>query len=92
MQANHALAEAGRALHSRRMISGWGLYPRAASEILAADAPETLPALLRGRQGVIARGGGRAYGDAAVGLRATCLTGGLDRMRGFDPATGPRPA
>ncbi|GJE71147.1 FAD-binding oxidoreductase [Methylorubrum podarium] len=88
MQANHALAEAGRALHSRRMISGWGLYPRAASEILAADAPETLPALLRGRQGVIARGGGRAYGDAAVGLRATCLTGGLDRMRGFDPATG----
>ncbi|QDI80396.1 FAD-binding oxidoreductase [Methylorubrum populi] len=71
-----------------RPVSGWGGYPRAASEMLAADAPETLPALLRGRRGVIARGGGRAYGDAAVGLRTTVLTGALDRIRGFDPATG----
>ncbi|KQQ12191.1 oxidoreductase [Methylobacterium sp. Leaf123] len=69
-------------------MSGWGRYPRAASEILVADAPETLPALLRGRRGVIARGAGRAYGDAAVGQRTTCLTGALDRLRSFDPATG----
>lgn len=88
MHANPALADAGPEARSLRAISGWGRYPRAASEILAADAPETLPALLSGRRGVIARGAGRAYGDAAVGQRTTCLTGALDRIRGFDPATG----
>lgn len=88
MHANPALTDAGPEVRSLRAISGWGRYPRAASEILAADGPETLPALLRGRRGVIARGAGRAYGDAAVGQRTTCLTGALDRIRGFDPATG----
>lgn len=88
MHANLTLTEARPEAHSSRMISGWGRYPRAASEILAADSPETLPALLHGRRGVIARGAGRAYGDAAVGRRTTVLTGALDRLRGFDPASG----
>ena len=88
MLATPALAEAGPEAQSLRTLSGWGRYPRAASEILAADAPGTLPILLRGRRGVIARGAGRAYGDAAVGQRTTVLTGALDRLRGFDPATG----
>ena len=88
MLATPALAETGPAAQGLRTLSGWGRYPRASSEILAADAPGTLPMLLRGRRGVIARGAGRAYGDAAVGQRTTVLTGALDRLRGFDPATG----
>ena len=86
MSPRHAVA--GSEARNLRPISGWGRYPQAASEILAADAPATLPALLHGRRGLIARGGGRAYGDAAIGQRITVLTGALDRMRGFVPASG----
>jgi FAD/FMN-containing dehydrogenase len=38
--------------------------------------------------GFVARGNGRAYGDAAIGERATLVTRRLDRIRAFDPATG----
>jgi FAD/FMN-containing dehydrogenase len=40
------------------------------------------------RTGLVARGNGRAYGDAAIGERVTLLTKGLDRIRTFDPVTG----
>ena len=69
-------------------LSGWGGYPRFASERVEARDVPSLPALVAGRAGLIARGGGRAYGDAAVGRAVTLMTGGLDRMRSFDPASG----
>jgi len=38
--------------------------------------------------GLVARGNGRAYGDAAIGERATLVTRRLDRIRAFDPSSG----
>jgi decaprenylphospho-beta-D-ribofuranose 2-oxidase len=69
-------------------LAGWGNYPRIATERLAPRRPAAVPALLTGRNGLIARGQGRAYGDAAIGMAATLSSHGLDRMRGFDTATG----
>jgi FAD/FMN-containing dehydrogenase len=38
--------------------------------------------------GSVARGNGRAYGDAAIGERITLSTRSLDRIRSFDRSTG----
>ncbi|WP_435170246.1 FAD-binding oxidoreductase [Falsirhodobacter sp. 1013] len=40
------------------------------------------------RRGLVARGNGRAYGDAAIGTRVTLGALGLDRMKAFDPESG----
>jgi decaprenylphospho-beta-D-ribofuranose 2-oxidase len=69
-------------------LSGWGRYPKHETDLVAAANPAALPEILRGRDGIVARGNGRAYGDAAIGERATLATGRLDRMRSFDPETG----
>jgi FAD/FMN-containing dehydrogenase len=45
-------------------------------------------AATRDGDGIVARGSGRAYGDAAIGAIATLSTIGLDRVIGFDPTTG----
>jgi FAD/FMN-containing dehydrogenase len=47
-----------------------------------------VPELLRGHSGLVARGNGRAYGDAAIGERVTLSTRRLDRFRSFDPGSG----
>ena len=70
------------------MLSGFGRYPRVESEVVTARGPDHLAAVLKGLEGFVARGNGRAYGDAAIGERATVLMRGLDRMRAFDPSTG----
>lgn len=69
-------------------LSGWGRYPRHATELLEPAAPGAVPNLMQAHQGIIARGNGRAYGDAAVGERVTLGCTRLDRMRSFDPGTG----
>ena len=69
-------------------LSGWGRYPRHDSLLVAAGEPEKLASLLRGLPAYVARGNGRAYGDAAVGAEATFDTTRLNRMRRFDPAAG----
>ena len=72
-------------------LQGWGrsslspclaARPERLRELHAAlDAPE-------GRT-LIAHGGGRSYGDAALNTDgAVVVTGRLDRILGFDPATG----
>ncbi|MBL6079447.1 FAD-binding oxidoreductase [Belnapia sp. T18] len=72
-------------------LQGWGrsslspclaARPERLRELRAAlDAPE-------GRT-LIAHGGGRSYGDAALNTDgAVVVTGRLDRILGFDPATG----
>lgn len=73
----------------RAELSGWGLFPRAVCRVAPAT-PERLRALLRDRDAppVIARGAGRAYGDAALlsdGLVCTVPLGGEVRI---DPRTG----
>jgi hypothetical protein len=69
-------------------LCGWGRHPRHESKVVAATTPSAVPLLQRGIDGLIARGNGRAYGDAAIGLRATLSMGMLDRMLAFDPGSG----
>jgi decaprenylphospho-beta-D-ribofuranose 2-oxidase len=65
-------------------LSGWGNYPTASTELLAPPTPAGIRVCLVERSGVIARGAGRAYGDAAVGTQFTVSSLGLHRMRSFD--------
>ncbi len=69
------------------LTAGWGGYPRAESRWLRAHQAGDIAQTLKAGP-VIARGAGCAYGDAAIGDPATLMTGGLDRMIDFDPATG----
>lgn len=69
-------------------LSGWGRYPRHPSVVLNPASPTELPSLMAAHSGLVARGNGRAYGDAAIGETTTIVTLGLDRIRAFDPTTG----
>ena len=69
------------------LTAGWGGYPRAESRWLRSHAAGDVAAMLAAGP-LVARGGGCAYGDAAIGCDATLMTAGLDRMIDFDPASG----
>jgi decaprenylphospho-beta-D-ribofuranose 2-oxidase len=69
-------------------LSGWGNYPRAKTELLAPQRPAGVGDCLIERSGIVARGAGRAYGDAAIGTQFTMSSLGLNRMRSFNPADG----
>lgn len=69
-------------------LAGWGNYPRIPTEQLVPARAEAIAPLLAGRSGLVARGQGRAYGDAAVGMATTLTSSRLNRMRRFDPASG----
>lgn len=68
-------------------LSGWGLYPRRSTRLQRAARPADVPASLD-PAGTVARGNGRAYGDAAIGLSTTIDMRRLDRLIAFDDATG----
>ncbi|RFB85534.1 oxidoreductase [Rhizobium leguminosarum bv. trifolii] len=67
-------------------MEGWGRYPRHESEVLHCRVPEALGKIVASRPGLIARGNGRSYGDAAIGENSTLMCGGLNRMKSFDTA------
>lgn len=73
------------------MLTGWGRTARA--DTLAAR-PERITDAVRALReglphGLIAHGGGRSYGDAALnGGGRTLLTGRLDRLLSFDESSG----
>ena len=69
-------------------LSGWGRYPRANCHSFAATSREQVLRTIAGQPRLIARGNGRAYGDAALNPGATLLMRGCDRVLDFDPATG----
>jgi FAD/FMN-containing dehydrogenase len=70
-----------------RELSGWGRYPRYRTRLLSPRDAAGAAHAHRGT-GLVARGNGRAYGDAAVGQATTLSMLGLDRMRAFDARTG----
>jgi len=68
-------------------LSGWGRYPRQDCRLLRPadlDAVAGLPAATP----LIARGNGRAYGDAALGVPDTLAMRAFNRMLSFDPGRG----
>src|ERR1700731_2828289 len=70
-------------------LTGWGRYPLSESDILRPEKIAELQAIVTGNAtSLIARGAGRAYGDAALNdhNRVVDLTR-LDRMLSFDPST-----
>ena len=71
-----------------REVTGWGRFPVVETEWIAPSGRLAALEAARAREGLIARGNGRAYGDAAIGARSTLLMTGLDRMIGFDAQSG----
>ncbi|WP_354031662.1 FAD-binding oxidoreductase [Bradyrhizobium sp. S3.2.6] len=69
------------------LVSGWGRFPVVDSEVLRPRSFEAVGAAVA-VTGSVARGNGRAYGDAAIGAVRTIGMTGFDRVRWFDPATG----
>jgi decaprenylphospho-beta-D-ribofuranose 2-oxidase len=70
-------------------LTGWGRYPLSESDIYRPEKIAELQAIVTGNAtSLIARGAGRAYGDAALNdhNRVVDLTR-LDRMLSFDPST-----
>ncbi|ARM15808.1 MULTISPECIES: FAD-binding oxidoreductase [Rhizobium] len=67
-------------------MEGWGRYPRHESEVLNCRVPQALSGIAASHPGLIARGNGRSYGDAAIGENSTLMCGGLNRMKRFDVA------
>jgi FAD/FMN-containing dehydrogenase len=70
------------------LLEGWGRFPRHESAMVSAATPKALHSLLRDGDGLVARGNGRAYGDAAIGSTTTLLARGLNRLRSFDLQAG----
>ena len=72
------------------LLSGWGRYPLSESDVYRPDKIAELQAVVTANSSsVIARGAGRAYGDAALNdhNRVVDLTR-LNRMLSFDAASG----
>ncbi|WP_299546314.1 FAD-binding oxidoreductase [uncultured Tateyamaria sp.] len=69
-------------------LSGWGRYPRLSGPLDVAFDIGPAAAATANLPGVVARGLGRSYGDAAIGRDNTIDATGLNRMQAFDPETG----
>jgi FAD/FMN-containing dehydrogenase len=69
-----------------RLTSGWGNYPVVESEVLGFSNEEELRERLA-REGVIAQGLLRSYGDSALSERAI-TTSSYNRFLSFQPETG----
>lgn len=69
-------------------IAGWGRFPVLATDIVTPHTREQAHIATAATIGGVARGNGRAYGDAGVGTRQTLRMGALDRIRAFDATSG----
>ena len=47
-------------------LAGWGRFPRLDCRVIAPADPEAVPGAIAAEPSLIARGNGRAYGDAAL--------------------------
>lgn len=69
-------------------LSGWGNYPRLETTLRPFRGEAALARILGSSGSLIARGNGRAYGDAALNPRTTVSTLRHDRLLSFDEMTG----
>lgn len=70
------------------LVSGWGRFPVVDSDVLRPRSFVAVDEAVAGVTGSVARGNGRAYGDAAIGAVRTVAMTGFDRVKSFDPVTG----
>ncbi|OPZ00791.1 oxidoreductase [Bradyrhizobium sacchari] len=70
------------------LVSGWGRFPVVDTDLLRPRSFEAVGEAVADVTGSVARGNGRAYGDAAIGTARTVAMTGFDRIRSFDPVTG----
>ncbi|WGD52721.1 FAD-binding oxidoreductase [Bradyrhizobium sp. CB1650] len=70
------------------LVSGWGRFPVVDTDVLRPRSFAAIGDAVAGASGTVARGNGRAYGDAGIGAIRTVAMTGFDRARWFDPVTG----
>jgi decaprenylphospho-beta-D-ribofuranose 2-oxidase len=85
-----AVATTGIRSGTRQMLAGWGGSPRSVADVVRPIGLREVSPLLAEARGagrsVLARGLGRAYGDAATSTGAVVLDlTGFDRILEFDP-------
>ncbi|MCP3687538.1 MAG: FAD-binding oxidoreductase, partial [Gammaproteobacteria bacterium] len=68
-------------------ISGWGNYPQIDSETIRLDQQHSLQDWIESKDGVIAFGNGRSYGDSALS-RHVVRCRPYNNFLGFDEASG----
>lgn len=69
-------------------LSGWGRYPRVEARLLAPGDQDGVLAAIAAEATLIARGNGRAYGDAALNQAATLSMLGCRGILAFDAQSG----
>ncbi|MGY8662017.1 FAD-binding oxidoreductase [Bradyrhizobium sp. UFLA05-109] len=70
------------------LVSGWGRFPVVDTDLLTPRSFGAVGDAIAATSGGVARGNGRAYGDAGIGVSQTLAMTAFDRIRSFDPATG----
>lgn len=69
-------------------LSGWGRFPRQQTRIRSLLTPDDVLGAQKEAGAWIARGNGRSYGDAAVGVSTTLMMKHLTRFLAFDEESG----
>ena len=69
-------------------VTGWGRYPRFEASLVEPSTPIEAAQRQSDLTGLIPRGNGRAYGDAAIGVASCLCLGALNRFCSFDEASG----
>lgn len=69
-------------------LAGWGRHPVLQCRLEPARAAADVCRHIKRQDSLIARGNGRAYGDAALNEQLTLSMLGMDRLQRFDSRTG----